>query len=508
MNTLSARPLPVASAIALAWSLAALPAYAAPTEAQMQAMEARLKAMEARLESMQKALDAAGAAGAAGAAAAAPAGGWGQGPNAPARLTQGEADTLKQKVAKQELQLGELYEASRSGPLAGLSITGYVDPSYVYNRNAGTSSFLFLSGGDPYTYDASSVGDLYIKFKKTFGEGTYAPNIDITIKPYRGYGAFTTNSGGSTFGNIFNIALLTVPLDDTTQFTAGYTPSFATYEYQESTITNTMSHGLLYDWSAPGTYMGIGLNKNVGNWYFKTFLGNEEYRSAGAISADGKQKNRTPTITGRFDYGVSSALYVGGSVSLGRNSLFDNGDGTYGYQATGTKAFGNKAYGQIDMTYTTADQVFNAEFDYGRLQNGAWNGEEAVWWGISLLGHQKWSTESLGRIGGTVRLDYLNNSRNGGGGGGIYLGGGGGVDGANGFGIGQDCFANSVDNGKECKGANRTAVTFAFLMYPTEQITLKAEYRRDFATERVFARGNGLFVKDNDVLGMQVVYAF
>jgi hypothetical protein len=124
-------------------------------------------------------------------------------PNAPARLTQGEADTLKQKVAKHELQLGELYEASRSGPLAGLSITGYVDPSYVYNRNAGTSSFLFLSGGDPYTYDASSVGDLYIKFKKTFGEGTYAPNIDITIKPYRGYGAFTTNSGGSTFGNIF-----------------------------------------------------------------------------------------------------------------------------------------------------------------------------------------------------------------------------------------------------------------------------------------------------------------
>ncbi len=499
---------------------AALPliAQAAPTEEQMQAMEARLKAMEARLEAMQKLLDAKpaaappAAAAAAATAAAASSPGWGtpvaEGKDAPAKLSQGELDTLKQRVARQELRVGKLFDDATTGPLAGLSIGGYVDPAFVVSRNQKLASFVFLDGGDPYTYYNSSIGDVFLQITKRFGEGTYAPSVDLQIMPYRGYGAFTTNGSGSTFGNIFTTALISIPVGDQTTFTAGYTPSFAGYEYQAATQTLTVSHGLLYDWSAPGTYMGMGLDYWTGNWSFKSFIGNEEYRAAGAAVAGGT--NRIPTITGRVDYAWSTSLYLGGSISLGRNSLLDCG-GSYGYQCTASRAFGNKAYVQADLTYATPDQQLNAQVDYGQLQEGAWNGGQASWWGVSLLGHQKWTTSMLGRIGATARFDYFNNQRNGGGGG-LYLGTGDdiyGTDTVNGFGIDQACLAADPDGlGLNCKGANRMSLTMAFLVYPTDQITLKAEYRRDWANLPVFQRANGLYVKNNDVLAMQLIYAY
>lgn len=516
-------PIPFAPRrLVLLVALVAASAQAAPTEEQMQAMEARLKAMEARLEAMQKLLDAKGAAAppapAAAAAPAAAGAGWGQpvaaGKEAPAKLTQGELDALKQRVARQELRVGKLYDDATTGPLAGLSIGGYVDPAFIVSRNQRLASFHFLDGGDPYTYYNSSIGDVFLQIKKTFGEGTYAPSVDLQLMPYRGYGAFTTNGSGATFGNIFTTALVRIPVSDGGSVTAGYTPSFAGYEYQAATQTLTVSHNLLYDWSAPGTYMGIGYDYWQGNWAFKTFLGNEEYRAAGAAVAGGT--NRIPTITGRVDYTWSSALYLGGSFSLGRNSLLDCGDGTYGYQCGSTRAFGKKIYLEGDLTYVTADRQLNAQIDYGQLQNGAWNGGRAVWWGVSLLAHQKWSTAALGRIGASVRFDYLNNARNGGGGGGLYLGTGDdiyGTDTLNGFGISQACLASALaadpdDYGLRCKGANRMAATVAFLVYPTDQITLKAEYRHDWATLPVFARTDGLAVKRNDVFGLQLIYAY
>ena len=198
-------------------------------------------------------------------------------------------------------------------------------------------------------------------------------------------------------------------------------------------------------------------------------------------------------------------------MSLGRNSLLDCGDGTYGYQCTASRAFGDKAYIEADLTYATPDRQLNAQIDYGQLQEGAWNGGNASWWGFSLLGHQKWSIDMLGRIGATARFDYLNNARNGGGGGGLYLGTGDiyGTDTVNGFGIDQACLANDPDGlGLSCKGANRMSLTFALLAYPTDQITLKAEYRHDWANRPVFGRTDGSYVKSNDVLGMQLIYAY
>ncbi|NPT40271.1 DUF3138 family protein [Paraburkholderia sp. 1N] len=433
--------------------------------------------------------------------------------DAPALLTQGQLATMKQQIANQQLKVNNLNDAANSGPLAGLSVTGYIDPAYVASHDQRSSSFRFLNKGDPYTYYDSSIGDVYLDIKKTFGQGTYAPSVELQIMPSRGYGTFSTNSSGSTFGNIFNSAVVNVPLSDTTTFVAGYIPSFAGYEYQQSTLNLAMSHGLLFDFSEPGTYIGAGLNYATGNWAWKTFLGNEEYQSSAATI--GQWSNRTPTVTGRVDYTWSSALDLGGSFSWGRNTLPAQspscgqagtcGSG-FGYQGTSSSPFGSKFYVEGDLTYALADVQLNAQLDYGQLQGGAWSGGTAQWYGLSLLAHRKWTMELLGRMGATLRFDYLNDQRNGGGGGGTSIPSG--TDGLNGFGIAPSCLASSATNGSECKGANRMEITGALLFYPTNQITVKAEYRHDWSNERVFQRLDGEYVKSNDVLGVQFIYAY
>jgi hypothetical protein len=152
--------------------------------------------------------------------------------------------------------------------------------------------------------------------------------------------------------------------------------------------------------------------------------------------------------------------------------------------------------------------VLNAELDYGRQKQAAWNGSDAVWYGFSLLAHQKWNSDWFGRRGATLRYDSLNDSKNGGGGGGIALSQSGGVDSTNGFGISQACFNSSSVNGTDCAGATRQALTAALLFYPTDQLTLKMEVRHDWANRDVFLRNDGSYRKSNDIFAAQAVYSF
>ncbi|WP_322095334.1 DUF3138 family protein, partial [Paraburkholderia bannensis] len=95
-------------------------------------------------------------------------------------------------------------------------------------------------------------------------------------------------------------------------------------------------------------------------------------------------------------------------------------------------------------------------------------------------------------------------------GGGVALNGNG-MDPYNGFGIGADCLANSQANGGlgfECKGAVRQDVALDLLFYPTQQITVKVEYRHDWASQKVFLRNDGSYSKSNDLLGAQFIYSF
>ncbi|CAE6865393.1 hypothetical protein R70006_08311 [Paraburkholderia domus] len=172
--------------------------------------------------------------------------------------------------------------------------------------------------------------------------------------------------------------------------------------------------------------------------------------------------------------------------------------------------YGTFFFGEADLAYTQADVQYNAEVDYGQQQNAAFNGGQAQWYGLSLLAHRKFSMPVVGRMGATLRYDLLVDSKNGGGGGGVALNANG-MDTADGFGIGADCLANSKANGGlgfECKGATHQDVALDLLFYPTQQITVKVEYRHDWANKQVFLKNDGSYGKSNDLLGTQLIYSF
>ncbi|KVK75544.1 hypothetical protein WS90_25805 [Burkholderia cepacia] len=514
-------------------------ALADSTSAEIKALQAQVAALQKQMKAMQAQLSAKGGTATAQAGAKAQAGaapvavavdpGSPDYGKAQATLTNDEVGEMKQQIANQQLKVDSLTDAANTGPLAGLSVTGYIDPTYIYNRAAGTSSFLFANHENAYNYFNSTFGDLYLDIKKTFGVGPMAPSAEITLMPNRGNGiTLLQNSRGSITDNLLNTAVINVPITAETTLVAGLIPSFGGYEVQQSNQMLTLTHNLLYDFSDPGSYVGIGANYTKGNWAWKFFLGNEQYRTYGSVTQKGTNalgdpittSNKVPTFTARADYTWSSALDIGGSFNIGRQTLSsaavtDPVTGqqigvNYGPGGAAPSAYGSFFFGELDATYTLADIQYNAEVDYGRQQHAAFNGGLAQWYGLSLLAHRKFNAPVVGRMGVTLRYDLLANSKNGGGGGGIALNGNG-MDPSNGFGVDADCLAQSKAGGGlgfECKGAVRQDVALDLLFYPTQQITVKVEYRHDWANNKVFLRNDGSYGKSNDLLATQFIYSF
>ncbi|OXC79780.1 Uncharacterized protein in putrescine utilization cluster [Caballeronia sordidicola] len=445
-----------------------------------------------------------------------------------AMLNNDQVDTMKQQIANQQLKVDSLVDAANTGPLAGLSVTGYIDPAYIYNRAQSSASFLFANHESSYSYFNSTLGDLYLDIKKTFGVGPMAPSAEITLMPNRGNGITLLQTEHGELGdNILNTVVVTVPVTPTTTFVAGLMPSFGGYELQQSNQTLTLTHNLLYDFSDPGSYVGIGVNYtgDSSNWAWKFMLGNEQYRTFGSVVQTGTNalgdpitsSNKIPSFTARVDYTWSSALDIGGSFNIGRQSLSAasesvNGNTVpvYGVGGQASSAFGTFFFSEADMAYTQADVQYNAELDYGQQQNAAFNGGQAQWYGLSLLAHRKFTMPIVGRMGATMRYDVLVDTKNGGGGGGVALNSNG-MDTADGFGIGADCLANSKANGGlgfECKGATHQDVSLDLLFYPTQQITVKVEYRHDWANKQVFLKNDGSYGKSNDLIATQFIYSF
>ena len=110
-------------------------------------------------------------------------------------------------------------------------------------------------------------------------------------------------------------------------------------------------------------------------------------------------------------------------------------------------------------------------------------------------------------MGVTLRYDLLANSKNGGGGGGIAL---------NGNGWTRATVSASTRTASRSRrpaaawlrvqGAVRQDVALDLLFYPTQQITVKVEYRHDWA--KVFLRNDGSYGKSNDLLATQFIYSF
>ncbi|GAA0758376.1 DUF3138 family protein [Ideonella azotifigens] len=443
---------------------AAFPAMAQSNEEllkELQALKARIGQLEAKL----------GATPAPAAPATQPQ--WG--------MTPEQAAEFNRIAAKTEAIQDNLQDKG----FMGLKISGYIEPTYVWNQRQNRAGFQFLNQqSDGYAYDTSYFGAASIDFLKETDSGTI---WHLTLAPNRGVGAAIDGA------SIVQEASVSVALtDQNTRFIAGQIPDWSGYEYQQPTLNPLTSHNLLYDFTLPVGYTGAGLDLKDGKWWVRTAIAN--------LNAPVHQAGDKSAVWAlRLDYAKGEYDGWGFASVVGKTPNFNTGTNTMSFIA------------EADGYFTRGDLTLQGQLAYGQQKEGAitpaadgsWR--DSRWFGASgLVGFM-----FTPRLQGLVRADYIYNRKN-----------GGGLFGYNGY-SGADengdlAYGNDGRNGLGPdlsgdldKGANRYAVTIGGKYAVDTATTVKLEYRLDGADRPVFEDvRNGTFKKTNNMIATSVVVAF
>ncbi len=395
----------------------------------------------------------------------------------------------------------------------GLKVSGYMDPTYIYNQRQNRAGFQFLNNvsDDGYNYDNSYFGAAVIDFTKETDGGS---RWRLTLAPNRGAG--TVFNGESPVHE----ASVSIPLTDLqTRFIAGQIPDWSGFEYLQPTLNKLITHNLLFDFTLPTAYTGAGLELTRDKWLMKGVLAN--------VNASKRPSGqRSPVLAYRVDYAKGEFQGFGFAGMHGRAANFSEavsetiqGDEIVDSTGTGTGLFlpssttavsqGESTVNMLefDAYFIRGDWTVQGQFSVGRHDNAAItagpNGElrDASWWGVSTLVAYKFEP----RLEGTLRFDHLNNRKNGGGLFGYAV-----PDSRNGIGPGkvQDANGDWV-TGDADKGVNRQALSFGISYLFNLNTTLKAEYRIDRASAPVFEDvKTGSYKKTNQLLGASVLVSF
>jgi hypothetical protein len=429
-----------------------------------------LRALKARVGELEKKLEAAGAAKPAESGDKQ----WGM---TPEQVQEFNRITVKT----------EALEDSRDAMgLKNLKISGYMDPTFIYNRLQNRAGFQFLNrvDDDGYNYDNSYFGAAVIDFTKETDSGT---RWRLTLAPNRGVGAVFDGT------SMVHEASISMPLTDLqTRLIAGQLPDWSGYEYLQPTLNKLITHNLLFDFTLPTAYTGVGFDITRGKWMYKGMIAN--------MNASKKQPgDKTPALVYRVDYargefqGFGFAGVHGKAPNLTANIVDPVTGDTVRQPDSRLDLF------EFDAYFIRGDVTAQGQFSIGRQRNAAITVDpvtgdlrDARWWGLSALGAYKFTP----RFEGTARLDYIYNKKNGGG-----LLGYTAADDRNG--IGPDPFGDPE------VGANRYALTLGLSYAVNLNTTLKAEYRLDRATLPVFLDvKNGEYRKSNHLLGTSLLVSF
>ncbi len=388
-----------------------------------------------------------------------------------------------------------LEDALEANGFKGLKVSGYLDPSYIYNKNAKTSSFVFLNNNsavngstESFGYDNTYFGSAMINIDKELDGGS---RLRVTMMPSK------STAAGYNFGNLVHEASMSVPLDDpTTRLLVGQIPDWSGYEMIASNQNKLITHNLLFDFSAPNFYTGVGMELIRGKWLMKGMVGNLNR------SRIDTAKQTTPGLFYRVDY--SKGEYQGFGFA-GIHSGFDD-----------KTQFGRLDILEVDGYFVRGDVTWQGQLVYGRQKTTAGNafaGGYNSWYGLSSLFAYKMTQ----RLEGIARFDYINNRRNGGGLLGSTFGGtckdmtGADTncpDGRNGFG------SHMVFDGATwlvedpSRGTNRIALSLGLNYALMPGVNLKGEYRYDRSSGNVFLNADGNYVRNNHVLGFSTVISF
>ncbi len=365
----------------------------------------------------------------------------------------------------------------------GLTVSGYIEPTYIYNKRQHRAGFQFLNNqADGFFYDTSYMGSASIDFTKETDSGT---KWKLTLAPNRGVGAVIS-------GGIVQEASVSVPLGDlSTRLIAGQVPDWSGYEYQQPTLNPFTTHNLLYDFTLPTSYTGAGVELKRGKWVIKSMLANVNTTIRNAGEQD-------VALVYRGDYSMSEYMGFGFAGLHGKAPNFSV------FNADGSQASTVAHLLEADGYYTRGDWTFQGQVGIGKQKLGAialdasGNLQDAKWWGLSGLAGYTITPQ----LQGLVRADYVHNASNGGG-----LFGYSAQDDRNGLGIDGNC---ALDPTLECtRGANRYALTFGLKYAFNANTSFKAEYRIDGASKPVFIDSEaGSFHKRNQLLGASMVVFF
>jgi len=440
-------------------TLALAAAFAAPgVQAQSnEELLKELKALRARVEELEK-------------KAASPATPqWG--------MTPEQAQEFNRMAVKVEA----MEDSHEAQGYKGLKVSGFMEPVFIYNQRQHRAGFQFLNQqADGYAYDTSFMGSASLDLLKETDGGTI---WRLTLAPNRGVGA------GIDGASIVQEATVSIPLGSLqTRLIAGQIPDWSGYEYQQPTLNPFTTHNLLYDFTLPFGYTGIGLDIKDGKWWVRTALAN--------VNATIRQAHeKSPSWAFRVDYSKGEFDGWGFASLVGKSPNFNTGTNTMAILA------------ELDGYYTRGDITMQGQVSFGRQDQGAitpdanGNWRDSQWAGLSgLFGYM-----ITPRLQGLVRADYIKNDKNGGG---LYTYNGY-YDPANGSyndsrnGIGPDA------NGDLDRGANRYAISVGMKYAFDKATTFKLEYRLDGADRAVFEDvKDGTFKKNNSLLGASVVVAF
>ena len=473
------------TAIALALA-AAFPAQAqsnADVMKELQALKDKVAELEGRLKALAPAAAAAGTAGTAQ---------WGMTPDQTRDLNRA---TMKAEATE---------DAMESQGLKLLKISGFMDPTYLYNQRENRAGFQFLNpvALDGYNYDNSYFGGVGLDFQKEMEGGT---KWRLTLVPNRGTGSVIGD------GSIVHEASVSIPLGDLqTRIIAGQLPDWSGYEYLQPTLNKLITHNLLFDFTLPTAYTGAGMEFTRGKWLTKWALAN--------VNTSKRRSGETaPAFVYRVDYSRGEFQGFGFAGLHGNAANYRAFDDTTpsglgvnpisgaDYRGRDTRA----DLFEIDGYFIRGDWTVQGQLSYGQQKGSAISADptsgdlrDARWYGASGLVAYKFMPrwELIGRA------DYLNNSKNGGGLLGYTV-----ADSRNGIGPGVDGVdaTGAPIYGDTEKGANRTALSLGLSWLYNVNTTFKAEARFDQANLPVFYDlKTDTYRKSNTVFGTSVVVNF
>jgi len=463
-------PVALAAAV-MAGALWALPARADTQEELLK----ELRALKARVAELEKKVEASEARAA----------------ENPPGMTADQQQEFNRIAIKAEA----LEDARDMLGLKGLKVSGYMDPTFIYNQRQDRAGFQFLNNvsDDLYNYDNSYFGAAVIDFvKETDGGARWR----LTLAPNRGVG--TVFNGESPVHE----ASVSIPLTDLqTRLIAGQIPDWSGFEYLQPTLNKLITHNLLFDFTLPTAYTGAGLELTSGKWIVKGVLANVNASKRAAGESAPALAYRVDYAKGEFQ-GFGFAGVHGKAPNFSENILDDAGE-VVAQPDSRVDLF------EFDAYFIRGDWTVQGQLSWGRQERTAITpdpdtGElrDAQWWGVSALAAYKFEP----RLEGTVRLDYLNNRKNGGG-----LLGYSAADDRNGIGpavAGIDDDGNVVYDDPE-RGVNRWALSFGLSYLFNQNTTFKVEYRHDGASGPVFLDvKSGDYRKTNQLLGASVLVSF